>query len=393
MYLGDCSRTARTSVLIPEVKPKLIWRWDLPTQPVYGVETMADIDLNGNIYFGSHNGSLYSLSESGRFRWSFQTDLKMYASPQVAGDGSIVNHSGDGYLLCIEADGRKRWAFDTAGPKRKPKSLKALFSFGLATARTFDVTRRMFYSFKGWGSPLVANGTVFATGYGAGLSAVRLSDGVLLWQYRLGSPSFHRSGVSMSDAGNLYACSHDGVLHSVSDRGERRWSVDLTRPGHESWSAVAIDNERSQAYVVTSRQERSAEISAVSLSGQMIWRTRIDAGARESVAIGHGAHLYLAALDGRIHKIEKSTGRVAGAAQLANTSRGFWTVPIIDANDNMLVTANDGGEGGRLAMVTADLVVVWDVEIGKALAPPRVRHDGSIVVGSWAGAMFCFGQN
>jgi len=68
--------------------------------------------LNGTVYFGSGDGSVYALgSASGALRWKFQTGDVVHASPAIA-DGTVFIGSWDSYFYALDArTGREKWRF------------------------------------------------------------------------------------------------------------------------------------------------------------------------------------------------------------------------------------------------------------------------------------------
>lgn len=61
------------------------------------------IDRNGNIYFGSLDKNIYSLSKNGALQWTYKTQDEVNSSPAIGSNGLLYIGSSDGYLYAIGA--------------------------------------------------------------------------------------------------------------------------------------------------------------------------------------------------------------------------------------------------------------------------------------------------
>jgi outer membrane protein assembly factor BamB len=77
------------------------------------VYSSAAVGLDGRIYVGSADGSLYAYSPQGERLWSYDTGDPIRSSPIVGPDGTIYFGCGNGKLYAINPDGSRKWSYDT----------------------------------------------------------------------------------------------------------------------------------------------------------------------------------------------------------------------------------------------------------------------------------------
>ena len=76
--------------------------WDFQTQG--GVVSTAEIDERGNIFVGSADTNLYSISPEGEERWKFSTGGKVIGSPSVDDQGRVFVGSRSAALFMVEEE-------------------------------------------------------------------------------------------------------------------------------------------------------------------------------------------------------------------------------------------------------------------------------------------------
>ena len=94
------------------VNPNGTLKWVFETED--GVESSPAIGPDGTLYFGSYDGYLYSVEDSGdkgTLRWKYKTDGPIDGSPIVDADGTIYFASRDTYLYALYPDGSLKWRF------------------------------------------------------------------------------------------------------------------------------------------------------------------------------------------------------------------------------------------------------------------------------------------
>ena len=88
------------------------------------VESSAAVDGRGNVYFGSHDGNVYALSNIGKILWLFNTGHAIYSSPAISINGILYVGSDDSNIYALQMlTGFPVWAIKTSGPIRSSPSL------------------------------------------------------------------------------------------------------------------------------------------------------------------------------------------------------------------------------------------------------------------------------
>ena len=161
---------------------------------------------NGLVYVGSNNGNLYALNAStGQTVWSYPVG-EVNSSPAVA-NGLVYVSAGSMYALDAST-GQFIWSYST---------------FGIYCGNFRDC------------GPSVANGMVYALGYGAGFYAFNANTGALIWDYPL-------SGQSSPAIANgvLYVGSEDGTVNAINaSTGTLLWHY---KTGGDVHSSPAVAN-------------------------------------------------------------------------------------------------------------------------------------------------------
>jgi outer membrane protein assembly factor BamB len=87
-------------------------KWRYHTSDYREIISSPAIGLDGTIYFGSLNDTLYALNPDGTLKWSYSTNRDIYSSPAIGSDGTIYFGSYDHYLYALYPDGSLKWRYD-----------------------------------------------------------------------------------------------------------------------------------------------------------------------------------------------------------------------------------------------------------------------------------------
>jgi len=351
---------------------------------------MPAFDTDGNLYFGAHDGCFYSLDAAGRLRWMFKTGNKMYASPVVDG-GYVFFTSGDGHLFCFDLQGNCQWSYALSEYFKKIEDrIRRKLSLLYTKRFAYDPDRRKHWTVKCWSSPNIGpDGTVYITALGIGLHAVRARDGKCIWQYDLGAPRHHLSGVALNPAGDIFVASQRRRLHCLGSDGTKKWSYD-TGCGFDTWGNPSLDLDHDIVFFPMTQRERNGRLFALNFQGKKKWEAVIDGGIRGSAALSYRNYVAVAGLSGRLYFLDKHSGRLMKKIRLTDARRGMWTTPAIDPDGHILITTKDSRYSGSLCCLSPDGDRLWRIELGKALATPVIDANGRLYVGSWDGAMHCY---
>jgi outer membrane protein assembly factor BamB len=78
------------------------------------VHTSITTNSTGTLYFGSGNGYLYSIDDSGSLN-EFETSGCIGSSPAIGADGTIYFGNSDGYFYALNPDLTLKWKYKTGG--------------------------------------------------------------------------------------------------------------------------------------------------------------------------------------------------------------------------------------------------------------------------------------
>lgn len=390
MFLYDRAHTGRSPFAISgDISDfEVVWRFRLRSFPTFASETQIVQDGAGNYFFGGHDGCLYSISESGDFRWMFKTDAKVYGSPSLTDQG-VVFCTGSGWCHLLDANsGLPVWSTRVADRPGSGKLAANVRSF--LELQTYDYDPRQRMMLRSWASPVLSNDgqTIYCVARGTGLAALDCASGGIRWRLDLGTPRFPMSGAIVDSKNNIYVASQRGRLNAVGPGGAALWTAE-TPKDLNSWGGCSLNEQLSALYLVSSWYNEKGAVCAFDLSGRQIWRRNLPGALRGPVTIAYDHSLYVACGNGTLYHLN-SAGEVLGSACLTNTRwLSLWTSPVIAGPDVILLSAiMDKNEGALLAF-DPSLRVLAKFECGKALAPPLVDRQGRILFGSWDGFVNC----
>jgi len=387
MFLFDRERTGRFPYpLGTRAFPEKVWETTLRQYPAKGPESTAVLDAEGNLYFGCHDDSFYSLDSTGKVRWQFQTEDKIYSSPLMLQNRLYVC-ANKADVLCLRLDGTLEWAFNGfARLADLPKAKRVLAN--LYSYKQYDYEFAKYMKINAWGSPnLLGNDTIVVNLYGLGVVALDALSGALKWRCDLGLPYNHLAGVAITSLeGQEYiaAVSQSNGLFWINAAGKRLWKRAL-KAGYNSWGNPSIDRQEKAVYCSTSKGNRDAVVYKFNFSGDLLWKHNVTGGIRGSITIAHGDFVVVPTMRGEILLLGKNDGKVRVSSAIATQDRGLWTSAGIDPKDNILINTKVSQKKGTLLRIAPSGEIHWKVEYGKALAVPVVDREGCIFTATWDG--------
>ena len=392
MFLFDKEKTARipTQHIFYE-KPKQEWKITFKQDPIRCAESTPVIDKNGNLYFGSHNGSIYCMDENGQIKWQFVTEFKVYSSPLLL-DDKIYIGSNRSTLLCLTLDGELVWKYDGYLAFAKQSKLKRLLINGFNHLK-YDYEFKKVRYVNTWTSPnVVGNDYIAFVFYGLGLVLLDKKTGEVHWQKDLGSPSFHLAGVAVTndDGGDKIAvCGQNSGLHLFDESGKLLWN-NKAFSGSNAWANPSIDPEEKCIYHSESCYNRKSIVYKTDLNGKVLWKKQFSFGCRASIAISRKNYVVFLGLNGTIYLLDKKTGEELFLQPIASKDRGLWTSPSLMANDHILVNTKKTVKKGSLICLNEKAETIWEIDYAKALSVPIISEKGELYTATWAGDFYKF---
>lgn len=262
----------------------------------------------GRVFAATGFGQLYALdASSGQTAWAIDLDTPALSAPTVAGEQVYVITQANTLLALSTTDGTERWRFRgvpaTAGllgsgtPAVSNNTVVVPYSSGEIVAlnatdgepRWADavVTGARYQALSGLrdlvASPVIAGGSVIATGVGGRTISVGLESGNRQWETNVGSV---HTPIVAGDV--IFLVDLEGRLMALSrTSGEIQWATRLpggTGEGEEKWAGPALaDNvlflASSEGNVLRVNPANGSVISTTSV-GRDIFQRPIAAGGR-----------------------------------------------------------------------------------------------------------------
>lgn len=267
---------------------------------------------HGYVLVGNSYGEVIALSASdGEEVWRTEIGSEVLAPP-VAGEDLVFVRTIDGRLLALErSDGSIRWSFDNQVPV---------------------------LTLRGTGTPVYADGVVFA-GFANGMvAAVRAENGEPIWQHRVMLPEGRSELDRMVDVdstpvlvgGVLYVAAYQGRMKALrASDGSLLWERDI--PSH-----VDLAEGYSQIYVV----DDDDVVHAIDRrTAEQVWSQRGLFRRDLSGPIAFSNYLVLGDADGWLHVLAQSDGRFLG--RIKADGKGIRSRPLV-SGDLFYVLGNSG---------------------------------------------------
>ncbi|HZW74779.1 MAG TPA: PQQ-binding-like beta-propeller repeat protein, partial [Caldimonas sp.] len=345
MLHEDAHRTHRAHGRAP-TRPNLAWTYATGGPIEAQITTSPD---EQTLYVSSLDGSVTALSRTGEKRWIATFGDRVYSTPCVADDGSIYVGTDAKKFVALTSDGRVRWRLDTDGDA----------DTGAALTKEGNV--------------------VFAAGQD--VYAVR-SGGDLLWKFRAKRKVF--TAPAIADDGMVVFGSQDDHVYAVTARGALAWVVDL---GADVDGGPAMDDDGA-VYVGTD----AGELVKLDPRGQIVWRAKLGGYVRGSISIARNGDV-LAGVYGpapREVRVAGDDGSERGALNVLGTGARDFGVQGGALEDDV-GTLVFGTQDDALYVMGPDGAVRWRyVTGGDVDSPATVLSDGTLLVGSDDGKVYCF---
>ncbi|HEY8080232.1 MAG TPA: PQQ-binding-like beta-propeller repeat protein [Labilithrix sp.] len=342
MVHGAPSHAHRAAARGPKTV-RIGWRVELGAPVTAQVTASPD---ESTLYAATLDGTLVALArDTGAKRWSVGLGERVYSTPFVADDGTVVVGSDAKKLVAVSPKGDVLWRLEVDGE----------VDTGAAPLR---------------------EGTIVVAA-GRELLAVR-RGGDVAWRFAAKDKIF--TSPAVTSEGLVIVGSQDDRVYAVSSAGTLAWSVDL---GADVDGAAAIGDDGA-IFVGTDR----GEIVRLDAHGAISWRTQVFGFVRGVLSIARNGDI-LAGTYGPVPRVVRVApdGAIRGAFAIHGTGAkefGIHGGPLEDDEGTLFFGAQDDavyavGRGGD---------VRWRFETkGDVDAPLTMLGDGSLVVPSEDGTI------
>lgn len=242
------------------------------------VSSTAVVDTNGDIYFGSQNGTFYKLSNTGATVWTFSAGGAIESSANLTTANAIFG-SDDGKVYAVgRATGAQSWVYNIGGnikssPAYHNGKVYVGSTNGLLVALNASDGSLVWSQSLGtalYASPVVdpVNGRLYIGGDNGTFYARNLSDGGAVWSYTPASPDNAPivASAALDASGNIYFGNQAGKLYKLNSSGILQSGFPFTADDSIE-SSPAID---SSGNIYFGSWDRS--IYAITSSGTLLWK-------------------------------------------------------------------------------------------------------------------------
>lgn len=328
------------------------------------IMTAPVLDSNGNLYFGTSEGSLISIAPNGREKWRF-TLPDAYPRNNCGGEdgekGSISDHnigfmpafdgtnvyfgtSGIGNakrIYALDTNGKELWRFDIDGPLRSHIKISI-------SGRIYFTTLTTLYSLNQKG----ADSKTYSISERSKMPA--------LWKER------------------VYVCSGEHLV-ALDQNLKKIWELDTETDANLNNCKPAVNPDTGTVYfVANNRDSNEYKMFAVSSSGRLLWSTDVF-WTEATPAIAKDGTVYVSAVDLSVNteiKLTSSEGRGNGNLIAVNPDGSVrWSFNIPPQ-----LVCNKGEED----CPSADIYTAATSIDG----PPTIGADGAIYFGTDAQRYF-----
>ncbi|UCE65296.1 MAG: PQQ-binding-like beta-propeller repeat protein [Candidatus Zixiibacteriota bacterium] len=329
-FRGNYHRTGYSPDAGPSDNPEIIWQIDFQDQAL-----SSPIIAGGRMYLGYHKGMISVDPYSGKIRWEFSTEKKVFSTPTYYG-GDIVFGSWDKYVYRLKGkNGDKVWATEfpavvDCSPVIVEDGIFAGDFTGFFTTLNFNNGNvgRIFTT-GDWlvGSAAFDGETFYFGSRNSKFYALNKVNFNPEWEFDAGGDI---SCTPAIDTSRVYFGSNNMKFYCLDRRtGEQIWEFDT---GGAMFSSPAIHNEK-----VFFGSTDSTIYCLFQNTGEEIWRYRTGGIVYSSAAVC-GNRVYIGCHDGYLYALDTETG--------GPVWREFLGAPITSSPaiyDNMLIVANDNG--------------------------------------------------
>ena len=291
-------------------------RWSTPTGD--WIQSSAALSPDESVvYLGSWDNSLYALdAQTGQTLWKYATANLVYSSPAVAQDGTIYFGSSDGFIYAVDPAGQLEWEAFVGGELDSSVAIGANGNLYFASTEgsvycynpegleqwVFDVPdeigaldREKIISAS---CALSGQGAVYIGCENYFFYALDESDGSLLWKFETGAEIDASATISID--GNILVSSRDGYIYSLDASGNQVWRTQI---GENYFSSAVVD-ELGRIYVSSNISDTLSYLNLLSPDGTLLQQIPFAEIVDSSVALGSEGALYFGSYDGKLYAFD-----------------------------------------------------------------------------------------
>jgi len=335
LFRNNPQRTGESPLMGPE-EPVLKWSYHSGAL----ISSTPAIDSSGNLYFGNHNGTFFSISPTGEVNWSYDTGDIIASSAAIDDEGNLYFGSLDNKFYALNNNGSLMWDYETSGSiYSSPNFVEDLVIFGSDDHKLYalDKSGNLVWSFQtgSWisSSPSVdPTGNIYFGSYDGKLYALK-KDGSLNWTYN--TNTYLYSSPSVSNDGVVYIGGYNGIFYAVKD-GQLQWSY---QTGSIIYSSPAISSTTGNIYFGSN----DTKLYALTSDGNLAWTYTVlleplkNQNFSSSPLIDKNENIYIGSFNKYVYSID-STGDLRWSFV---TYRAVISSPVLAMDNLLYITSLD----------------------------------------------------
>lgn len=323
MTADDLKRTGAYPGAAPTLHTS-VWTFQAPGRPGddYGRIESAPAIGDSIVYVGSYDGHLYAVDRStGEQSWAFDAQASIEHAPALA-DSTVFFGSGGTLHAVNVVTQEEMWRYEEGLAGGDPIARNDIVLFGDLDGHVYaldQTTGEEQWRFNAGSqirhAPALANDRLYVMNGDAELFALSLDSGDVTWSVRpdvdtrpIGSPVVAQ--------GSVYAANIEGELTAFDEStGEEQWQASLSGAIHRSPTLYDdVLYYRKSCDVGTCLHALRAD------TGKQIWQSEFDVEPYVTALANSGGVLYFGGADG-LYAVDAETGEQIGKADAENGVR------------------------------------------------------------------------
>jgi outer membrane protein assembly factor BamB/subtilisin family serine protease len=273
------------------------------------VTCSPSVGLDGTVYVGSNDNSIYAYSPAGALKWTY-AGLGIFdtSAAAVGPDGTVYAGNTDGNVYALNASGTLKWQYAIQGAAGSG-----------ATGNSITCS-----------TSLSSGGVVYTHGSDGNVYALN-SNGTLAWTASVPSDSY--AAPSIAPDGTIYIGTDMGAVYALNPDGSQKWVFSTPVSGDPIYTAAAIDAS-GNIYFGT----LDGNFYSVSPAGKLLWSYVVGDGITSAPALANGA-VYFGGYDGNLYALTAATGALQWKFPVGIQVRASG--PAVDANGTIYIGSYD----------------------------------------------------
>lgn len=296
---------------------------------------------NSSIYFGSEDGSFYSISVSnGKLLWKYTTGKPIRSSAAVA-DGKVFFGCEDGNVYALDRiSGKLLWKFATKGEhyydiwdyyRSSPVYHKGRLFIGSGDGNVYAINakngKKLWHYTTGGivhADPGVCNDTLYIGSFDGSFYALNGITGQLIWKFKtIGDRDFPKGEIqkgALVTNNAIYFGSRDYNLYALNrSTGTGLWNM----KERGSWITATPYEKEGKIFVGTS--DSHAFYCFGNSSGKIQWKAALPLRSYNT-ALGYDTLIFAGCFNGYLYGFGQKTGNIKWTFQTNGSKMNYSTV-------------------------------------------------------------------